>query len=353
MSASPRTADVSVIVVNYNGRHWLERCLTAARAQLSDRDELILVDNASTDGSIALVRERFPEVRLLAQDRNLGFAGGNNAGARIAKGRYLALLNNDAVPQPGWLDALTAPFERDPLVALTTSRIVYLHDPAVIDSAGDGYLRAGGAFKRFHGGPFALGNRSGEVFGACGAACMIRRDIFSELGGFDEDFFMVYEDVDLSYRARVRGHRCMYVADAIVHHAGSGTLGRGSAAAVFFGQRNLEWTYLKSTPWTLLLRSLPSHALYDTAALLAYMSHGLLGPYLKGKVAALKGLPGLLRKRSIVQRGRTATAGDLRHAMDKHWIRRKRAEKQFDLNRRGSRHTRGSTPPGGNPSDAK
>ncbi len=330
MNSSPHSVDVSVIVLNYNGQHWLERCLTAIQAQPSGNKELILVDNASTDGSVELVRERFPDVRLLALDRNFGFAGGNNAGARIAGGRYLAFLNNDTVPQPGWLNALKAPLERDPVVALTTSRIVYLHDPSVIDSAGDGYLRAGGAFKRFHGGPFALGNDSGEVFGACGAACMIRRDVFVELGGFDEDFFMVYEDVDLSYRARLRGHRCAYVADAVVHHAGSGTLRRSSAAAVFFGQRNLEWTYLKNTPFTLLIRSLPSHVLYDGAALLTYGAGGLLGPYLRGKWAALKGLPGLLRKRSVVQSGRLATTRNLWRAMDGNWIGRKYREKRFD-----------------------
>jgi GT2 family glycosyltransferase len=336
MNSSPSTPDVSVIVLNYNGRQWLGPCLIATRTQLAGRGELIFVDNASTDGSIELVRERFPDVRLLALDRNLGFAGGNNAGARIATGRYLAFLNNDTVPQAGWLDALKAPFEGNPVVALTTSRIVYLHDPSIIDSAGDGYLRAGGAFKRFHGGAFGLGDDSGEVFGACGAACMIRRDVFVELGGFDEDFFMVYEDVDLSYRARLRGHRCMYAADAIVHHAGSGTLRRSSAAAVFYGQRNLEWTYLKNTPWSLLLKSLPSHVAYDAAALLKYTSGGLLAPYLKGKWAALKGLPSLLRKRAAVQSGRVAQARDLWQAMDKHWIRHKRREKRFDFKLRRS-----------------
>ncbi len=168
---------------------------------------------------------------------------------------------------------------------------MYLHDPSVVDSAGDGYLRAGGAFKRFHGAPSASAGQPGDVFGACGAACMFRKDVFMDLGGFDEDFFMIYEDVDLSYRARLRGYRCTYVPNAIVHHAGSGALGRNSPMSVYLGQRNLEWTYLKNTPWPLLIRSLPSHVLYDAAGLLAYASRGLLGPYLKGKLAALQGHP--------------------------------------------------------------
>ncbi len=268
---------------------------------------------------------------MLALERNFGFAGGNNAGAGIARGRYLAFLNNDTVPQPGWLNALSKPLDGDPSVGLTTSRIVYLQDPAVIDSAGDGYLRAGGAYKRFQGENFARANDSGEVFGACGAACMVRRDVFDKLGGFDEDFFMVYEDVDLSYRARLLGYRCVYVSDAIVHHAGSGTLRRNSKAAVYFGQRNLEWTYLKNTPWALLIKSLPSHVLYDGAALLTYGAKGLLGPYLKAKWDALRGIPAVLRKRSVVQTGRLTPSKDLWQAMDRSWIRQKRREKRFDL----------------------
>ncbi len=333
MSSNPDGIDASVIVLNYNGRQWLEGCLTAAFEQMDGRQELILVDNASTDDSVEFVRAHFPAARLLVLDGNFGFAHGNNMGARIARGRYLTFLNNDTIPQPGWLNALRAPFDRDRRAAVTTSRIVYLHDPSVIDSAGDGYLRAGGAFKRLHGAPSALAGEPGHVFGACGAACMFRRDVFMELGGFDEDFFMVYEDVDIWYRARLIGYRCTYVPDAIVHHAGSGTLQRNSAASIFYAQRNLEWTYLKNTPWSLLIRSFPNHMLYDTAALLAYGAQGHLGPYLRGKWAALKGVPAVLRKRSLVQSGRVASTRDLWQTMDGNWIRRKRLEKHFDFRR--------------------
>jgi GT2 family glycosyltransferase len=328
-------SDVSVIVLNYNGRNWLEGCLTAVHAELGDHGDLVVVDNASTDASVEFVQRRFPWVRLLALDRNVGFSAGNNAGARMARGRFLAFLNNDTVPKHGWITSLRAPFEQDERVALTTARIVYLHDPTVIDSAGDGYLRAGGAFKRFHGQPFSRGGESGDTFGACGAACMVRRGVFQALGGFDEDFFMVYEDVDLSYRARLLGYRCEYVADAIVHHVGSGTLGQTSSAAVFYGQRNLEWTYFKNTPWPLLIRSLPNHLLYDGVAMVSYGSTGLLAAYLKAKWAAITGFPRVFKKRLTVQKGRCVTSQELWRAMDGHWIRRKRAEKRFDLTLKG------------------
>jgi hypothetical protein len=327
--------DVSVIIVNYNGRRWLEGCLAAVGAQTDAGGvEVILVDNGSSDGSVDLVRERFAHVRVHVADRNLGFAAGNNAGARLAQGSYLAILNNDTVVQPGWLAALKRPFETDSSIGLSTSRIVYLDDPSIVDSAGDGYLRAGGAFKRFHGQPAARAGEAADVFGACGAAFMIRRGLFEDLHGFDEDFFMVYEDVDLSFRARARGYRCVYVPDAIVWHAGSGSLGRLSPSAVFYGQRNLEWTYVKNMPWRLLLQSLPNHLLFDVAAALRFLAAGLFGPYLKGKLAAMAGIPAVMRKRAQAERDRRANASELWQAMDSGWMGIKRREKQFDFRQR-------------------
>ena len=180
-----------------------------------------------------------------------------------------------------------------------------MHDPRVIDSAGDGLLRWGGAFKRHHGASVDAATESGEVFGVCGAACVIPRRVFDELGGFDEDFFVSHEDVDLSYRARLLGYPCRYVADAIVRHHGSVTLGRVSPFAVFHGQRNLEWMYLKNTPASLLLRTMPGHLVYTAAAAVHFTRTGLLGPFLRAKWSALVGLPRLLRKRAHVQRTQT------------------------------------------------
>ena len=151
--------DVSVIVVTWNGRHYLEACLSAVEAQQDVTFETIIVDNGSEDGTADFVRERFPSVRVSRWRRNLGFAGGNNAGAATARGRYVAFLNNDTVAEPGWLSALRAGVDEGAGFALTTSRIVYMHDPSTIDSAGDGVLRWGGAFKRHHGAPAHLAER--------------------------------------------------------------------------------------------------------------------------------------------------------------------------------------------------
>ncbi|RPJ61951.1 MAG: glycosyltransferase family 2 protein, partial [Acidobacteria bacterium] len=230
-----RPPAVSVIVLNYNGRRWLDRCLSALRGQKGADLEAIVIDNCSSDGSAGFVRQQHPWASVLALDSNRGFAGGNNAGATMARGRYLAFLNNDTEADSCWVASLVAALDADPNAGLAASRIVFLDDGVTVDSAGDGYLRAGGAFKRGHGQPDRAFLEPREVFGACGAAFMIRRSVFEQIGGFDEDFFIVYEDVDLSYRAQLAGHRCLYVPGAMVRHAMSATLGRGSRLSAFYG----------------------------------------------------------------------------------------------------------------------
>lgn len=319
---------VSVIVLNYNGLKWLSACLNALVGQVdAPRFEIVLVDNGSTDGSSAYVESRYPSVRIVQTGRNLGYAGGNNAGARVARGAWLAFLNNDTVAAPDWLARLDQVAGAREGAALVTSRLELLAFPGYIDSAGDGYLRAGGAYKRGHGAPIGSWLQSGEVFGACGAGFLIRRDVFDQLAGFDEDFFMVYEDVDLSYRARLAGHRCWYAADAIIRHAGSATLGTVSAQAVYYGQRNLEWTWLKNTPPGLLLRTLPEHLAYSLAGVAHYIARGRGGAALRGKVAALIGLPSLMRKRRDVQRARRVDSSTLELHLERNWIAVKRTEK--------------------------
>ncbi|HLG54981.1 MAG TPA: glycosyltransferase family 2 protein [Vicinamibacterales bacterium] len=329
--------DVSIVIVTWNGRQYLEPCLTAVAAQEGIDAETILVDNGSSDGSAALVGKRFPWVRVVSLTENRGFAGGNNAGVREARGRYVVLLNNDTVPEAGWLAALIRGREQGGPDALASSRIVYMHDPRVIDSAGDGLLRWGGAFKRHHGSSVDVATESAEVFGVCGAACVIPRRVFDELGGFDEDFFASHEDVDLSYRARLLGYSCRYVADAVVRHHGSATLGRVSPFAVFHGQRNLEWMYFKNTPASLLLRTLPGHLVYTAAAALHFTRAGLLGPFVRAKFAALAGLPRLLRKRAQVQGTRRVGAKAIWPHLEAKWLATKRREKRFDLDLAGDK----------------
>jgi GT2 family glycosyltransferase len=322
--------EVSVVVVSWNGRRYLEPCLEAVAGQRGIDAEVIVVDNGSTDGTAEFVRTRFSQMHVVELRENRGFAGGSNAGARAARGPFIAFLNNDTVADPGWLRALRDGIDPAARFLLSTSRIVYMHDTSIVDSAGDGLFRWGGAFKRHHGGPAHLAGVSQEVFAVCGGACLISKAVFEELGGFDDDFFFSHEDVDLSYRARLRGYRCRYVADAVVRHHGGATAGPTSAFAAFHGQRNLEWLYVKNTPASLLVRTLPGHLLYNAAGAVHFARLGLLGTFLKAKAAAVAGLPRMWRKRAAVQRARTVRAREIEAHLERRWLAAKVREKRFD-----------------------
>jgi N-acetylglucosaminyl-diphospho-decaprenol L-rhamnosyltransferase len=327
----------TIIILNYNGKPWLAGCLEAIAAQRGAPPfETLVVDNGSSDGSAAFVHDGWPAVRVLETGSNLGFAEGNNAGARDARGDWLVFLNNDTAPDAGWLAALTAEAAAHPEYDLVTSRVVFMDDPSIVDSAGDGYFRAGGAFKHGYGAPAAAFAQSREVFGACGAAFMIRRSEFERLGGFDARFFMNFEDVDLSYRARLAGLRVWYAAPAVVRHAGSGSLGAVSSAAVFYGQRNLEWAWIKNTPAALFWRTAASHVVYAAAGVAHYARIGRGWPAVRGKLAALAALPGVLRDRARVQTLRMPGA-DVTALMESRWLAAKRREKAFA----GTRAARG------------
>ena len=320
----------SIIILNYNGRRWLPGCFDALAAQ---RDappfEIVFVDNGSTDGSPGFVRERWPAARVVETGANLGFAAGNNAGAQASAGEWLVFLNNDTAPEPDWLSRLTAEAAAHPEFALVTSRLVFMDDPSIVDSAGDGYFRAGGAFKHGYGASAEAFEASREVFGACGAAFIIRREAFERLGGFDARFFMNFEDVDLSYRARLIGLRVWYAASAVVRHAGSGSLGTASADAVYFGQRNLEWAWVKNTPSGLLWRTVAGHVVYSLAGVVHYVRIGLGGPAVSGKLAALAALPAVLRDRARVQAARVVPTSRVASMMQRGWLQAKRREKSF------------------------
>ena len=212
---------ISIVIVNLNGRAWLADCLDALAAQdyPQDRVEIILVDNGSTDGSVPFVREAYPCVRVIEARRNLGFAGGNNLGAHVATGDYLALINNDAQAGPHWLHALVEPLEAHPDVACTGSRILD-QEGQTIDFVGSEMNLYGRALQVDEGLPVVTGahDEPRELLAPCGGAMMIRRDVFWEVGGFDEDYFAYFEDLDLGWRLWLYGYRVLFVPQAVVYH---------------------------------------------------------------------------------------------------------------------------------------
>lgn len=256
-STSPHraTATTSIIIVNYNGTAYIQPCLQSVLADLRPDDELIVVDNASTDGSAELVARTFPQIRLICSEVNLGFAGGCNLGAACASGRYLAFLNPDTQVSSGWLAALIAPLEADRQVGLTTARILLLDDPERINTAGASVHYTGLTLCRgMHMHRDTL-QRQEEVGAVSGAAFVIWRHLFVKLGGFDETFFTYMEDTDLSWRARLAGYRCVYVPDSIVYHD---YVLRFGPHKTFYQERNRYLMLLKSLHWRTLAMLLPS-----------------------------------------------------------------------------------------------
>ena len=246
-----------MIVLNWNGRRYLHDCFEALLAQEVDGGfETIMVDNASSDDSVAYVTERWPAVRVVESGNNLGFAAGNNLGFTVAKGHYLALLNTDTRVQPGWLAALVAAADTDHRVGAVTSKLVFQADPCEIQNAGSLLLSDGsGADRGFHEPDRGQYDRPEEVFGACGAAALYRREMLDDVGPFDETFFMYYEDTDLSWRMRLRGWKVLYDPRAVVHHVHAGSSGEWSPFFTFHVDRNRLFMILKNAPVRMVLRT--------------------------------------------------------------------------------------------------
>jgi len=244
----------SVIIVNYNGRHYLENCLSSLLQDGRDH-EIILVDNASTDGSAGYVEQVFPMIKVLRNEINQGFGGGNNVGARSARGEVLAFLNPDVVVEPGWLEALVKVLDVNPSAGLVTSRIMLLCDRGRVNTCGNDIHLSGLTLCRGMRMDPETFNELAEVGAVSGAAFAIRRDLFKELGGFDEAFFLYMEDTDLSWRARLAGYQCLYVPSSVVYH--DYTL-RFGPRKTFYQERNRYLMLLKSLQWRTLLVLAPA-----------------------------------------------------------------------------------------------
>lgn len=311
---------VSVVIVNWNGEQFLERCLTALLAQTVTPYEIILVDNASTDGSLEIVG-RFPSVRLMALNENTGFARGNNLAIEAAskESEWIALINPDAFAAPRWLETLLAAAESKPGFDVFGSKLVNAADSTLLDGTGDACHISGLVWRTAHGVPVShLGESECEIFSPCAAAALYRRSALLEVGGFDEDFFCYVEDVDLGFRLRLAGYRCLYVPKSVVHHVGSGTTGgKNSDFSVYHGHRNLVWTFVKDMPGLLFWLLLPLHVVLNLASIIWFAFRGQGGVVWRAKRDALLGLPKMWRKRQQVQKSRIASISDIWRVLDK------------------------------------
>ncbi len=314
--ASPDLPKVSVILVAFQSGEHLKPCLDALAAQTFQPLEILLIDNASTDGAPAAALLDHPTVRLVEPGCNLGFAAGVNLGADLAQGDWLALINPDAFAQADWLETLIAATRTWPDIVCFGSRQLMANAPGKLDGLGDVMSLPGFPFRGGYGRPDPGPTAPGETFSACGGAMLIRRDIFQDMGGFDARLFCYCEDVDLGYRLRLENRPTLVIPDAVVRHVGSAsTGGPRSEFASFHGARNRFWVFVKDTPPLLFWLTLPLHLALTAILFVRLAQQGHLAPQWRGLMAGIKGLPLALEARREAQARRRVGSWAIARAM--------------------------------------
>ena len=314
----------AVIIPNWNGLDFLADCLDAALAQTLPAT-VIVVDNGSTDGSLELLRDKYPQVTLIARDKNYGFTGGVNPGLEAALALNVeaaALLNNDAIPAPDWLEQLAAVLERDPGVGIAAAKIRHFEDNR-LDSTGDFYSIWGFPFPRGRDeedtGQYD-GAEMRDVFAGSGGASLYRASTLRDIGLFDQRFFAYYEDTDISFRARLAGWTVRYEPNSVVRHRIGGTSARlnaagdGEAAVVtatgpspfarFHSVKNFSYCYTKNMPGWLYWKYLPRFWASWAMMAASDLKRGLFMTNVKANLSALGHFPGILVSRYRIQHAR-------------------------------------------------
>lgn len=306
----------SVLIVNYNCGEYVQMALNSLKRQTFRDFEVCLIDNGSSDGSIEnLKTDGLPAFCLMAESENHGFARGNNLAAGNAHGRWLALLNPDATAAPDWLQKVADGIARHADTESFACTQIAMDDADRLDGVGDNYLAYGIPWRGGYRRPVSELPEEGECFSACGASAIVRRDVFQKLGGFDERLFCYCEDVDLGYRLRLAGGRCIFLPEAQVEHLGGGSSDKVSGFAVRLGTRNRLWIYLKNTPTPLLLAGLPLHVALTLAILARGLFTGRFGATWQGLKEAFAGLGTTLDARRSTQATRQASTADLLRTM--------------------------------------
>ncbi|MFQ5596330.1 MAG: glycosyltransferase family 2 protein, partial [Anaerolineae bacterium] len=300
---------ISVVIPNWNGLQHLDTCLSALDRQTFDDFEIIVVDNASSDGSVAFIQLKYPQATVIELPENRGFAGACNAGIRAAQGEFIVLLNNDTEVDPGWLAAIVDAFQRHPEAGIVASKMLLFDRRDVFHTAGDFYGFDGipgnrGVWERDDG----QFDREEYVFSACGGSAACRRTMLDQIGLLDEDFFFSCEDLDLAWRAQLAGWRVLYTPAAVVYHKLSAT--GGGATASFYDGRNFLYLIVKNYPTSLLRKHwrtiLTSQINIAWEALKAWRGAAARAR-LRGMMAGLLNLPRMLAKRRLVQASRKVT----------------------------------------------
>jgi GT2 family glycosyltransferase len=313
---------VSVIIPNHNGENFLNDCFESLEAQTYKNFEIILVDNGSDDNSVNFVKKNFPVIKIIANKKNVGFAEANNQGFKIAKGDYIATLNNDTRADKKWLENLILAAEKDVQIGMCASKILSIKKPLQIDSVGvniclDGMTR-GRARLEMDEGQY---NTPHEVLLPSACAALYRKKMLDEIGLFDESFFAYCEDTDLGLRGQLAGWKAFLAPDAVIYHHYSSTGGKYSSLKAYLVERNHVWVAIKNFPIELLVLY-PFFTMYRfflqgcayltkkgaTSELLSKVSFSdALKIVINAYLDTLKKLPELIKKRRIINKGKKIT----------------------------------------------
>ncbi|MDO4321360.1 MAG: glycosyltransferase family 2 protein [Lachnospiraceae bacterium] len=275
--------EVTVVIPNLNGESYLRACLDSLRSQSAAPFPVIVVDNGSADGSVELIRKEYPEVLLKVLDKNYGFCKAVNIGIKMTQTPYVILLNNDTVCAPTFVEALTEAIREKPDCFSCASKMVQMQRPDLMDNGGDYYCALGWAFAWGKGKPARKYGKRREIFSACAGAAIYRREVFDEIGLFDEVHFAYLEDVDVAYRAKIAGYRNYYIPEAVVRHVGSAT--SGSVYNEFktrYSSRNSVYLIYKNMPWPQILLNLPFLTAGIFVKMLFFIKKGYGREYITG-----------------------------------------------------------------------
>ncbi|MCO4781251.1 MAG: glycosyltransferase [Candidatus Cloacimonetes bacterium] len=300
---------VSVIIPNFNGEAFLRNAVHSIVHQTWKNTEIIVVDNNSSDKSISIIKNEFPDVKVMSLNSNTGFAAAVNTGVRVAQGDYISFFNNDAQAKPNWIETLINAIKNEDEIGFAASRVLSQHDTRLIDSAGDGITSSGKCFN--------IGNANLDspqfskqrwVFGATGAASFYKKTALLEAGELDEDFYMYLEDVDLSFRLQTLGYKCLYVPEAVVTHIGSATANSYPGLKTYYLSRNLISLLVKNVPKSLIkLNFIPflGHLFYMFFYQLLINREPV--SFVRGLYHGIQMIESNIRKRKIILGGRRIT----------------------------------------------
>lgn len=308
--SGPAAAKISIVITNFNGLRWLKPCLDSVRQQDYKNFEVVFVDNRSTDTSVSFVRSHYPEVKVVENERDEGFAQGNNIGVQHASGEYILLLNTDTAASPTLLQDLKRAFQEIPHLGVVQPKLLFMYDPSKLDSCGSlfswtGFLQHIGNQKPAHRPEY---NRAFPVFAVKGACLMFRRELLEKTGGlFDKDYYCYFEETDFCLRAWLAGYECWYYPKAKLQHAMGGVMGRlfPTPYVQYHSFKNRLTTYLKNFSAGTSVRVLPLYALLNVLVSVSFLATGNVGNCAavhKAMWYNLTHLKQILKKRQRVQR---------------------------------------------------